>query len=220
MKRCWNVVSTVILIMLLVLLAAFSGVRFFGLTPYMVTSGSMEPEYPVGALIYVKEVSPEDIDPGDVITFYLDGGQIVATHQVYEVDREQELLYTQGINNRDSEGNILHDADPVEYASVIGSPAAVIPYLGYINRFCTTAPGIYILIGMAVAAVVIPLLIGGREEKERKKYRKQRKQRKGGHKNVKNKKKLEEKSVDNSIGGCVSSAGSDRRNDCMDDSKG
>lgn len=114
MKTCWSIISTIVLAVLVILLIAFGGVRLFGLTPYMVTSGSMEPEYPVGSLIYVKEVPPEQIDVGDVITFRLTDGQTVATHQVYEADRAQEEFRTQGINNRDSEGNILHDAEPVK----------------------------------------------------------------------------------------------------------
>ena len=115
MRKCWSVFSTAVLIVLILLLAAFGGVRLAGLTPYMVTSGSMEPEYPVGSLIYVKDVPPEEIVEGDVITFRLTDGRTVATHQVYEVDREQEQFRTQGINNRDSEGNILHDAEPGYY---------------------------------------------------------------------------------------------------------
>lgn len=131
MKTCWSIISTIVLAVLVILLIAFGGVRLFGLTPYMVTSGSMEPEYPVGSLIFVKEVPPEQIDVGDVITFRLTDGQTVATHQVYEADRAQEEFRTQGINNRDSEGNILHDAEPVKYTSVLGCPVTVIPYLGY-----------------------------------------------------------------------------------------
>ena len=131
MKTCWSIISTIVLAVLVILLIAFGGVRLLGLTPYMVTSGSMEPEYPVGSLIYVKEVPPEQIDVGDVITFRLTDGQTVATHQVYEADRAQEEFRTQGINNRDSDGNILHDAEPVKYTSVLGCPVTVIPYLGY-----------------------------------------------------------------------------------------
>ncbi len=177
MKKCWNVISGLILIVLLVLLAVFGGVRLLGLTPYMVTSGSMEPEYPVGSLIYVKERPAAEIEPGDVITFYLEDGRTVATHQVYEADREAEEFRTQGINNRDSEGNILHDAEPVKYSSVIGCPVAVIPYLGYINRFCTTAPGVYILIGIAAAVLIVSVIIdkmAGEEERPGGKKRKRK----------------------------------------------
>lgn len=180
MKKCWSIVTTVILIVAVILCIAFAGVRVAGLTPYVVSSGSMEPMYPVGSLIYVKETDPADVQEGDSITFYMDNGTTVATHQVYKIDREEELFYTQGINNRDSEGNILHDASPVAYQSLIGSPRFVIPYLGYINRICTTKPGIYVLVGGAAAVLLISILIESKGEKKIKKRNKKRKRKKRG----------------------------------------
>lgn len=159
MKRAWNIFSNFFLAILLFLVIAFGGVRFLGLSPYMVASGSMEPDYPVGSLIYVEDITPEDIQEGDVITFYKGNGRTVATHQVYEVDRERKELYTQGINNRDSSGNILHDSEPVRYSSVIGCPVIEIPYLGYVNQFCTTAPGIYILAGITATTILISVMV-------------------------------------------------------------
>lgn len=141
-----------IVLVAFILVAAFVGPKFVGIEPYIVTSGSMEPLYPVGSMIYVESVNPEEIAVGDSITFYMEGSQTVATHQVYEVDRQNEQFRTLGINNHDSEGNILHDAFPVDYDSLIGKPVFCIPHLGNINRFCTTAPGYYIL---AVAAILI-----------------------------------------------------------------
>ncbi len=129
-----------------ILVGAFTMPKLAGFEPYVVTSGSMEPQYPVGSLIYVELVEPEEVLVGDAITFYLNGTKTVATHQVYEIDQQQKQFRTQGINNRDSHGNILHDALPVSYESLIGRPVFCVPQLGNINRFCTTAPGYYILI--------------------------------------------------------------------------
>lgn len=136
------------------LVAAFLIPRVFGIQIYMVTSGSMEPEYPVGSLIYVQKADPEDIQTGDTITFIMPGSDnTVATHQVREIDSENGQVYTQGINNRDQDGNILPDAAPVPYSSIIGKPIFCVPVLGYINRFCTTSPGIYVILG-SLAAVI------------------------------------------------------------------
>ena len=77
-----------------VLLVAFAGVRLVGLTPYAVLSGSMEPEYPVGSLVYVKAVDPLDVEVGDAITFSLPSGTLV-THQVYQIDAESRAFRTQ-----------------------------------------------------------------------------------------------------------------------------
>ena len=55
--------------------------RLFGYTPYAVLSGSMEPEYPVGSLIFVHSVDAETLQPGDAATFHRSDGAVV-THQV------------------------------------------------------------------------------------------------------------------------------------------
>ena len=148
-----------------ILIIAFAIPKLFGFTPYMVASGSMEPEYPVGSLVYVKSVDPKEINVGDTITFYMANSDIVATHQVYKIDTENKQFRTQGINNRDESGNILHDARPVPYSALIGKPQLCVPYLGYLNQFCTTAPGIYILLGCVLTIVAVSFYIDRRPAK-------------------------------------------------------
>ena len=133
--------------------------HLFGIKTYVVTSGSMEPEFPVGSLVYVEKVNPSEIKVGDTITFYLKDTNIVATHQVYEVDIKNRLFRTQGINNFDEDGKILHDAEPVYYNFLIGKMKFCIPLLGNVNRFCTTAPGCYILMSAVVVVVVISIIV-------------------------------------------------------------
>ena len=67
MKRALNILSDVVIVLLLILVIAFAGVRLVGLTPYAVLSGSMEPELPVGSLIYVRETDPSTIQAGDTV---------------------------------------------------------------------------------------------------------------------------------------------------------
>ena len=56
------VFTVVILAVLLV------GTKLIGLTPYTVLSGSMEPEYHVGSVIYVTKVEPEELKERDGIS--------------------------------------------------------------------------------------------------------------------------------------------------------
>ncbi len=151
------------------LVLAYVGPGLFGIRPYIVTSGSMKPEYPVGSMIYVERALPEEVSVGEAITFYMKDSDIIATHQVYEVDAQNRQFRTQGINNRDSEGNIIHDASPVGYSSLIGKPVLCIPYLGYINRFCTTAPGIYVVVGLALAVMAVSFIVDRLPEEEKPK---------------------------------------------------
>ena len=145
----------IIIFIEIVLVILFLGPKLFGINTFVVTSGSMEPMYPVGSLIYVKKVNPEEIKVEDTITFYMNNSKIIATHQVYEIDEENEQFKTQGINNKDNKGNIIHDAEPVGFSKLIGKPILYIKYLGYINRFITQAPGIYIVF---VATLIIILI--------------------------------------------------------------
>ena len=41
----------------------------FGIKTYYVVSGSMEPQIPVGSMIYVRECEPSKLKEGDIITF-------------------------------------------------------------------------------------------------------------------------------------------------------
>ena len=97
------------------IILTFAGIllmpRLFGYAPYAVLSGSMEPEYPVGALVYVTATDPETIQPGDDVTFLTADGR-TATHQAWENDPGRRIIRTQGIANVNTDGSIMHDADP------------------------------------------------------------------------------------------------------------
>lgn len=73
-------------LVLVAMLVAFlmGGARLFGVEVYAVLSGSMEPEYPTGSLIYVKDVPLEELEVNDVITFRM-GGNTTATHRIVEI---------------------------------------------------------------------------------------------------------------------------------------
>ncbi len=147
----------------------FAGIRMIGFQPYVVTSGSMIPIYQVGSIIYVRKVEPPEIKIGDAITFYMTEDRITATHQVYEIDWDKKLFYTQGVNNLDGEGNIIHDSEPVPFDAVIGKPMFSVPYLGYISQLCTSSPGRYIVVGFVITCCFILFVfekITKQEEKE------------------------------------------------------
>lgn len=154
-KKILNIILNIIIFTEVVLVIIFLVPKLFRFKTYIVTSGSMEPLYPTGSLIYVKKVPPETIVENDAITFYMENTQIIATHQVYEVDKENKCFKTQGINNKDEEGNIIHDAKPVSFSSLIGKPVLCIKHLGHVNRLITTPPGIYIIVMFTIFIILI-----------------------------------------------------------------
>ena len=84
LKKILNVISTILVAIVVVLALLLVGARFIGLNVYTVLSGSMEPTYHVGSLIYVKDVDTDELKAGDVITYMLDEDTIV-THRIVDV---------------------------------------------------------------------------------------------------------------------------------------
>ena len=148
-RKIWNVVYSVIVAVVVLLAVAFVGVRVVGLQPFTVLSGSMEPTYHTGSLIYVKSVEPQDVHVGDPITFVLNEELVVATRRVIEIDAENERFYTKGDANESADGS------PVHFNNLIGVPVFTIPLLGYVANFVTNPPGMYI----ALAGVAVLLLL-------------------------------------------------------------
>ena len=148
-RKIWNVVYSVIVAVVVLLAVAFVGVRVVGLQPFTVLSGSMEPTYHTGSLIYVKSVEPQDVHVGDPITFVLNEDLVVATHRVIEIDAENERFYTKGDANESADGS------PVHFNNLIGVPVFTIPLLGYVANSVTNPLGMYI----ALAGVAVLLLL-------------------------------------------------------------
>ena len=71
-----RMINTLIVAAAVLLAVLLVGMRLVGFQLFAVLSGSMEPEYPVGALIYVKETDPAELKAGDVITYHLAGDTI------------------------------------------------------------------------------------------------------------------------------------------------
>lgn len=153
LKTIWNVFTTAVVALVVLLALLLVGARVIGLRVYTVLSGSMEPTYHVGSLIYVREKDPFTIAPGEVITFLLDENTI-ATHRVVAVlpdenDPATIRFRTKGDANEAEDGSLVH------CKNVIGTPVFTIPGLGYVADYIQHPPGTYI----AIAAGVILLLL-------------------------------------------------------------
>lgn len=152
LKKIWNVTSTVLVVLMVICAVFLMGSRLFGYQVYTVLSGSMEPEYSVGDLLYVKDVDVNTINVGDDITFVLNENLVVATHRVVRVDAEHQHFYTKGLANE------IEDGDPVHFNNVIGVPQFSIPKLGYVSDFVQNPPGMYITIGVGAVLIVLVFL--------------------------------------------------------------
>ncbi|MGB4589942.1 MAG: signal peptidase I [Clostridiaceae bacterium] len=152
--RSFSLIFVTMIVMVAILLV---GTRLIGLTPYAVLSGSMEPQYAVGSLIYVKEIEPQNIQIGDSITFILNENLIVATHRVVEITPEGSFT-TKGDSNESTDGV------PVHPNNVLGKPIFSIPYLGYLSVFLTSKQG-KVVLGVISTLILISMLIPEKSKK-------------------------------------------------------
>ena len=184
LRKLWSVISTLLVIVMVILAVLLVGVRVVGLTPYAVLSGSMEPTYHVGALIYVKDVAPADITVGMPITFVVNEDLLLATHRVVDIEvittRQEQVLDEAGNPVLDDEGNPVVeeipldeptyyfqtkgdandavDGTPVHYKNVVGTPVFSIPYLGYLSSWLQTRQGMIMGICIALVLVILTFL--------------------------------------------------------------
>lgn len=180
-RKLWGLITTLLVIVMVFLAIALVGVRVVGLTPYAVLSGSMEPTYHVGSLIYVKNVDPTQVEIGDPITFIVNEDLLLATHRVVDkmvvTEREEPVLDENGEPLLDEDGDPVTqivpleepvyyfqtkgdanedvDGSPVHYKNIVGKPVFSIPMLGYLSSYLQTRKGM--IMGISVALVLIIL---------------------------------------------------------------
>lgn len=159
-KYVLEVITGFFVAILLLLAVLLAGTRFIGFTPYAVISGSMEPKYPVGSMIYVQAVEPSSIRPGDPITFVLNEDLLVATHRVVEVLADGSFI-TKGDANSDIDGK------PVHPNNLLGKPIFSIPYIGYLSVMLSTVQG-KVMLAVVALVLLISLALPGRTKPVRR----------------------------------------------------
>lgn len=138
--RIHTISGAVIMILLILVCIPFTVPKLFGLQLYEVKTESMEPEYPVGSVVYVKKVEAGDVSVGDVITYTLGTDtELVMTHRVMEIQDEEQQFITKG------DANPVEDAEPVSFSRVIGTPVCCIKGIAAISNFIHSTKGIMTL---------------------------------------------------------------------------
>lgn len=153
LKKIFNIFTSVLIGLVVLIAILLVGVRIIGLKPYTVLSGSMEPNYHTGSVVYVREVPTSELVVGDTITYAIDGGAVV-THRIIELVPDEDTpelvrFRTQGDANKDADGTLVHPNN------VLGKVVGTIPVLGYIAYFVQNPPGNFIAIGICVSLVIL-----------------------------------------------------------------
>jgi signal peptidase I len=132
--------AAVVVVMVGVLLVP----RAFGLTPYVITSGSMRPTFEPGAVVLTRDVPQSHLRVGDIITYRTSSSVTThrVTHRVVVEDAAGQavLLKTQG------DANNARDTEPVDSRNVLGKVRFAVPVVGYVVQAMRTPAGIVVLV--------------------------------------------------------------------------
>lgn len=138
----------------------------FGFRFYYIQTPSMEPEIPVGAAVFTRHTDPDQIQVGDVITYYLEDTSI--SHQVVEVLPASDSsglpwFRTKGIANEEP------DPQLVRGDAVAGVVVLSIPNLGFVISWIGNH--VLLTIWLFVLVCVLCALLGRLVRSARKRRR-------------------------------------------------
>ena len=151
MKKAYQIFTTLLLIILIAMAAILFLPKLLGMTPLAVLSGSMQPPYHVGSLVYVKDADPAEVQVGDPITFKISDDTMV-THRVVAIDTEAQTFQTKG----DANDNV--DGGAVAYQNLVGKPVFTIPYMGYLAVYANTTTGMIVMVTVILVILILTFL--------------------------------------------------------------
>ena len=120
----------------------------------------MEPEIPVGSMVYVKSINPKELQEKDVVAFY--GGRdtnAIITHRVVDNNEISGQITTKG------DANKTEDMNPVSYSDVIGIVEYTIPKAGALAQAFTSSQGKIAAACVVGAAVILHIVASISERK-------------------------------------------------------
>ncbi len=132
---------TTVILLILTVFNPFKKFQFL-----KVLSGSMEPTIKVGSIILIKQIEPEKIAKGAIITFTpLNNPNLLITHRVVEITKKnnQIIFKTKG------DANPTDDLNEITSNQIKGRVVFSLPWLGYLSVWLKTPLGF-------ISLVVIP----------------------------------------------------------------
>ena len=110
----------------------------------------MDPAIPVHSVVLVQPAAPEKLQSGEIVAYR--SGSSVVIHRLVENHIVEGELVTKG------DANAEPDPLKVEYAGVLGTVTAHIPFIGIYAGALNTLPGKLYACGFIVAAAMLYLL--------------------------------------------------------------
>ena len=157
MRTICRVLGGVLMAAVIGLYAVLTVPGLLGYSSYSIVSGSMEPEIPVGSLVFAHREDPAQLAVGDVVVFVR--GSSPVTHRVYENNTDERELVTKG------DANEGEDPGKVPYPQVLGRVQLCVPHLGDLALIMSSRQG-KLGAGSALLAAVLLLLVGRDADEE------------------------------------------------------
>ena len=122
---------------------------FFGIKPFVVLSGSMEPAILAGDLVIIKTANPVGLKLDDIIS-YKEGDSII-THRIIDLQEQDgaPVFITKG------DANNTGDLRPVTYSQVEGIYLFRIAKLGNLAMFMQTPMGLLTFVGIPLLGFIL-----------------------------------------------------------------
>lgn len=173
LKYLWKTIKIIVTLFILIIIGIIITQRIFnnnvsvlGYRIFTVATGSMEPEYKVMDILFVKESEESQIKVGDDVVYLGKGGTFdgkVITHRVVEIEKENDIVsfHTKGIAN-DIEDPIVY------YDQIYGKVIYKGVVLSFVNKIINNPIGFYLLIVIPVAILITLEIIDRKKEKDEK----------------------------------------------------
>lgn len=154
----WIVIAVIVMYM------AIAAPLIMGFRPVVVLTGSMQPTFPVGSIVYYHKCAFEDLREGDPITFKAEDALV--THRITTVNGISRTVVTKGDNNP------TEDPAPVEEDQIVGKTTKfAIPFAGYFVTYGKKPVAIALMAAILLINYVLENLCSGQkgEKKDEKK---------------------------------------------------
>ncbi|MFZ5985754.1 MAG: signal peptidase I [Bacillota bacterium] len=122
---------------------------------YQVLSGSMVPVFDREDFIIIEKVEPEEITPGDIITYKTSEDSFV-THRVLTISHNREgslTVVTKGDANSSKDEPIVLNKENLEGKLYMG-----VPFLGKVSKFTKSTYGFILMACLPISVVLITFI--------------------------------------------------------------
>lgn len=126
----------------------------------VVLSGSMEPAFHRGDLLFLTNHAEDPVRVGDIVVFKVKGRDIPIVHRVIKLHEKEDGAYkilTKGDNNSvDDRGLYAQDQVWLERSDIVGRARGFVPYVGMITILMNDYPKLkYVVLGLLGIFVLV-----------------------------------------------------------------